>query len=70
MTTGLTRLRRLMLCLAIGLVGLITAGCGDDPPEKETPPEQKMLDKLDSDDPDKFLEGVDEAREKYGKKDE
>jgi hypothetical protein len=42
------------------------AGCGDAPEEEPTP-EKKMLDKLDSDDPDKFLEGVDEAGKKYGK---
>jgi hypothetical protein len=42
------------------------AGCGD-PPKKEPPPEKQMLDKLDSDDPDTFLEGVDEAGKKYGK---
>jgi hypothetical protein len=70
MMQGLIRLSRLLLTCAIGLVGLgMAAGCGDNQPKKEAPPpEQKMLDKLDSDDPNKFLEGVDEARDKYGKK--
>jgi hypothetical protein len=44
----------------------LVAGCGDAPKEEPTP-EKKMLDKLDSDNPDTFLEGVDEAGKKYGK---
>ena len=59
---------RLVRAGAIAWVGLTLAGCGDEAPEPEAPSaEKKMLDKLDSDDPDKFLEGVDEARGKYGK---
>jgi hypothetical protein len=54
--------------LICGALLLFTAGCTSEP-EKENPPaEQDMLDKLDSKDPDKFLEGVDEAGKKYGKK--
>jgi hypothetical protein len=41
-------------------------GCGEAP-KKEPAPEKKMLDKLESDDPETFLEGVDEAGKKYGK---
>jgi hypothetical protein len=53
----------------VACASLTLAGCGDEAPEPEAPSaEKKMLDKLDSDDPDKFLEGVDEARGKYGKK--
>jgi hypothetical protein len=60
-----------MNCARVGCVFVIAllcavTGCGDAPKE-EPPPEKKMLDKLDSDDPDKFLEGVDEAGKKYGK---
>jgi hypothetical protein len=58
-------LTRLSLTLLVALL-CGAAGCGDAPKE-EPSPEKKMLDKLDSDDPDKFLEGVDEAGKKYGK---
>jgi hypothetical protein len=54
---------------AVAWGSLVMTGCGDEAPQPKAPPaEKKMLDKLDSDDPDKFLEGVDEARGKYGTK--
>jgi hypothetical protein len=47
---------------------LLLAGCGEENVEPhETASDKATLDKLDSEDPDKFLEGVDEARDKYGK---
>jgi hypothetical protein len=47
----------------------VTCGCGENKPVRnDAPPQPEMLDKLDSDDPDTFLKGVDEARDKYGKK--
>jgi hypothetical protein len=66
---GIRRTRRAWPLAIASCCLLAIAGCGDSEPETpEPPPEQKMLDKLDSDDSDKFLEGVDEARDKYGTK--
>ena len=57
------------LLAAVGGLALLIATAGCNKPEKTEPsPEKKMLDKLDSDNPDTFLEGVDEADKKYGKK--
>ena len=56
---------------SIALAGalLLCGGCGENKPVRDdAPPQPEMIDKLDSEDPDKFLEGVDEARDKYGKK--
>lgn len=48
---------------------LLFCGCGENKPVRnDEPPQPEMLDKLESDDPDTFLKGVDEARDKYGKK--
>jgi hypothetical protein len=48
---------------------MFLCGCGENKPvRKDEPPQPEVLDKLDSDDPDTFLKGVDEARDKYGKK--
>jgi hypothetical protein len=48
---------------------MVTCGCGENKPVRnDEPPQPEMLDKLESDDPDTFLKGVDEARDKYGKK--
>jgi hypothetical protein len=48
---------------------LLVCGCGENKPvRKEEPPQPEVLEKLDSDNPDTFLKGVDEARDKYGKK--
>jgi hypothetical protein len=48
---------------------LLCCGCGENKPVRnDEPPQPEVLDKLDSEDPDKFLEGVDEARDKFGKK--
>ena len=48
---------------------MLFCGCGENKPVRDdSPPQPEMIDKLESDDPDKFLEGVDEARDKYGKK--
>jgi hypothetical protein len=56
------------LFAAVGGLVLFTATAGCNKPEKTEPsPEKKMLNKLDSDNPDTFLEGVDEADKKYGK---
>ena len=69
MTIAIGQLTQLIRAGAMACCSLTLAGCGDEAPEPEAPSaEKKMLDKLDSDDPDKFLEGVDEARGKYGKK--
>jgi hypothetical protein len=56
------------LVMSVGAL-MLFCGCGEKKPVRDdAPPEPEMLDKLESEDPDKFLEGVDEAREKYGKK--
>jgi hypothetical protein len=55
--------------VALASALLLFGGCGENKPvSDDSPPEPAMLDKLESEDPDKFLEGVDEARDKYGKK--
>jgi hypothetical protein len=56
--------------LAVGDCALLLfCGCGENKPVRdEAPPQPEMLDKLESDDPDTFLKGVDEAQDKYGKK--
>jgi hypothetical protein len=59
--------RAAWISVVSGLV--MFSACGDPAPQKSDPPaEPEVLEKLDSDDPEKFLEGVDEARDKYGKK--
>jgi hypothetical protein len=69
MTSSIGRALRIAGAGALACLGLWCAGCGDEAPEPAEPTaEKKMLDKLDSDDPEKFLEGVDEARDKYGTK--
>jgi hypothetical protein len=48
---------------------VLFGGCGENKPVRnDETPQPEMLDKLESDDPDTFLKGVDEARDKYGKK--
>jgi hypothetical protein len=48
---------------------VLLCGCGENKPVRDdAQPQPEMLDKLDSKDDEKFLEGVDEARDKYGKK--
>jgi hypothetical protein len=56
--------------LLTGICGLaLFCGCGENKPVRDDSPTQpEMLDKLESHDPDTFLKGVDEARDKYGKK--
>jgi hypothetical protein len=56
---------RIIVC---GAGWLFAPGCAPEPEREQPPAEKDMLDKLDSDDPDKFLEGVDEAGKKYGTK--
>jgi hypothetical protein len=52
------------------IASLSAAGCSDEKVEPKQPdPDKAMLKKLDSEDPDKFLEGVDEAKKKYGSSD-
>ena len=62
-------MRALRCSVAVAGLVIALAGCNGTKPEKKEPtPEAKMLDKLDSDNADTFLEGVDEAEKKYGKK--
>jgi hypothetical protein len=61
---------RLVSGTLLVIASLSAAGCSDEKAEPKQPdPDKAMLKKLDSEDPDKFLEGVDEAKKKYGSND-